>query len=882
MEWIHRVDLGREDRQMKRTKPPKLAEKILCILSFSKKIGILGDTEEEYRMIRSEKGRFKADVWYVWQIFRPLPFFIRSNIYWSATMLKNYLIIALRNIKRNKVYSVINMLGLATGMACCILITIYIQFEFSYDRYHPNADRIYRVMINMKDPIQERTQFVGSPAGLVPVLTENFPEVVTAAAIKAESSLVKYKDIFFGERRFYYADPEIFKIFYLPLVKGDPKTALEKPYSILISQEIASRYFEKEEPLGKTLHVDNRHDFMIAGVFQDILENSHFHCDFLASISSHFQNIGRERATGWNNFGYKTYILFHEMADLSEFSRKINEYCRKFIPAETLQKIVDDLWIQPLADIHFYNQALGELETNADIRNIFLFSAISFCILLIACFNYMNLATARSAFRTREVGLRKVVGAQRRQIINQFMGESLTTALFSFGISLLLVRIFLPMFSSYINRPLSFSQLSGLSEVFILIGIIVIVGIFSGVYPALVLSSFQPVNIFRGMWSKRSKGSFYFRNSLVVLQFIASIILIICSVVTYQQLRYIRNKDLGFNRNHILIISGWGLRPSFESVKHELLQNPHVLDITHANGMHWNLGYVCFCQWQGKDEDENLITHGISVGYNFIDFYDLEIVEGRNFSREFSTDNENAYILNETAVRAIGWENPLGKKFFIDGEREKGVVVGVVKDFHFASLHLAIQPLAIDLSPFEPFNYDWISLKISPQDVSDTLSFLEQKWQVYSPDYPINYFFLDGSLDRLYRTEQRLGQIFSRFTAIAVFLACLGLFGLAMFTAEQRTKEIGIRKVLGASVPSVLMLLSREFIKWVFVANLIAWPIGYYIMHRWLQSFAYKTHIGWLVIALAAALSLGIALLTVSFQSIKSATANPVDSLRYE
>jgi len=882
MEWIHRADLGREGREMKRTKPPKFAEKILSLLSSSRKIGILGDTEEEYRMILSEKGRFKAHVWYTWQIFKPLPFLIRSTVYWSLTMLKNYLIIALRNIKRNKIYSVINMLGLATGMACCILIYVYIQFEFSYDRYHPNADRIYRVMVNIKVPFKDRTQAVGAPAGLVPVLTENFPEVVTAAAIKQESSLVKYKDIFFEERRFYYADPEIFKIFSLPLVKGDSKTALEKPYSVLISQKIASRYFGKEEPIGKTLHVDNRNDFMIAGVFQDIPENSHFHCDFLASISSHFQNIGRERATGWNNFGYKTYILFHEMADLSEFSRKINEYCRKFIPAETLQNIVADLWIQPLTDIHFYNQAFGELETNADIRNIYLFSAIALCIMLIACFNYMNLATARSAFRTREVGLRKVVGAQRRQIINQFMGESLTTALFSFGISLLLVRIFIPIFSSYINRPLSFSQLSGLSDVFILIGIIVIVGILSGAYPALFLSSFQPVNIFRGMGSKRSKGSFSFRNSLVVLQFIVSIVLIICSIVTSQQLRYIRNKDLGFNRDHILIVSGWGLRPNFESIKQELLQNPHILDITHTNGLLWNVGRASFCQWQGKDEDENLITYVISVGYNFIDFYDLEIVEGRNFSKELATDNESAYILNEAAVRAIGWENAVGKKFFIDGESEKGVVVGVVKDFHIAPLHLAIRPLAIDLSPFEPFNFDWISLKISPQDVSDTLSFLEQKWQVYSPDVPINYFFLDDSLDRLYRIEQRLGQIFNYFTAIAVFLACLGLFGLAIFTAEQRTKEIGIRKVLGASVPSVLMLLSREFIKWVFVANLIAWPVGYYIMHRWLQSFAYKTHVGWLEIALAAALSLGVALLTVSYQAVKAAMANPADSLRYE
>ena len=793
----------------------------------------------------------------------------------------NYMKIALRRIKRQKSYSLINISGLTIGMTCCILILLFIHYEFSFDNYHKNSDSIYRVLTNISGKYRGKSQFNVTAGILAPTMKENFPEVIYAARIERmrRGEIIRVGNKSLKESRFFYTDPDFLKMFSFPLVEGDPEIALVAPNTILLSQESALKYFGPKSPMGKTLCLNNKQDYLVTGVFKDVLDNSHFKFDFLASFSSYVQIQGEKRVNEWGRFMNKTYFQLTKNTDVVEFEKKLNNLVLSHIPKSNNPKPVA---IQALADIHFYDKALSEFEPGSDIRTIYMFSAIAFFIILIACFNYMNLSTAQSFRRTKEVGMRKVVGASRSSLIKQFLSESFVLTVLSFTLSVFIVKLFLPALSTHLDRNLNLSLLKETPVLFGLLGIILFIAFISGSYPALYLSSFRPVNILQGKLKIGTKRSLFCRNSLVVIQFAISIALIICTLVTMYQLRFIKNKDLGFAKDQVLLIRATPLFeiPSYEAIKNEFLQNPQIFDLTCSSELLVNIGSGGPVDWEGREKDHKLIAHILSVDDNFFDFYGIKIIKGRNFSKEFTTDKDNAYILNETTVKKIGWEEPIGKKFSEDPDMKmEGPVIGVVKDFHYAPLHLEIQPLHIRMMDSA---WGWFSIKISSDNIPQTLDFLEKKWKEYVPEFPFEYSFLDERLDMLYRTEQKLGQSFNGFTLIALLIACLGLFGLASFVTEQRTKEIGIRKVLGASVPNVIFLLSKEFTKWVILANVIAWPVTYYVMNKWLQNFAYSINLQVWMFLLSGACALILALLTVGTKAMKTAVGNPVDALRYE
>ena len=795
-------------------------------------------------------------------------------------MFKNYLTIAVRNLVRHKVYSLINLSGLAIGMACCILIMLYVQYEFSYDRYHENVEQIYRVIGEGKigDEISQGAQM---PGPLAPALLNDFPEIISATRIKnVENVLISYGEKRFYEERAFFADPSIFEVFSFALIKGNPKTALQPPYSIVITEEMAKKYFGDDDPMGKIISYDNRYDFKITGVLQNIPDNSHFKFDFLASLACANDLFGNGYLEDWLNWGIYTYVLVRNDFSPAELSQQFPEFVKKYLGEGWATYFQQQLHLQPLKRIHLHSNLWGEIEPNSNINYIYLFSAIAFVILLIACINYINLSTARSATRAKEVGMRKAVGANRLQLAKQFLGESIFLSFIALLLAVALVELFLPAFSSLMDRKLVVNYYGNRLLLPGLIGIALFVGIVSGSYPAFFLSAFQPLGMLRKTL-KTGLGHSKPRRILVVLQFVISIVLIIATMIIYSQLNYVRTKKLGFNKEQVVVIPirDNTVRQRYESVKTELLQNSSITGATAASYLPGGIKWIQSFWWEGiQDDDDNTMAFDC-VDHDFIETFEIELAAGRDFSKDFITDAKEAYILNEAAVRKTGWDSPIGKKFSAITRNDEGSVIGVVKDFHFKSLHKKIEPLVLYIKP-ESFNY--LSVRIRPSNISGTLDFIKERWNEFSPNRPFEYFFFDEYFDRLYKAEEKLGKIFGSFSLLAIFIACLGLFGLASFATEQRTKEIGIRKVLGASISGIVLLLSKDFTKLVIVSNLIAWPIAYWAMSRWLQDFAYRINIGLGTFLLAGAIALVIALLTVSLQAIKAALANPVEALRYE
>jgi len=787
-------------------------------------------------------------------------------------MFQNYLKSALRNIKRQKGYSLITLAGLTIGITCFVLITLYVRYEFSYDRFHENAQNIYRVLVDTRETFMGKSQVTVTPGPLASAMQQEFPEVLKATKVESERVVMKYGGHRFAEDSIYYVDPVFLDIFDFPLLAGDPKTALSKPNCLLVSKDMAEKYFGQENPVGKTIHVDNT-DYQITGVLANIPGNTNFRFDFLASFSSLVELHGRDRVYSWNRWSYRTYILLHGKADPVSLENKLVDFLKRNYSDDATQT----LRLQSLSDIHFYTKANFELEPTADIRNVYLLSAIGFFILLIACFNYMNLSTARATTRAKEIGMRKVIGANRMQLIRQFLSESILFSFIALLISVILVKLLLPAFRVFIDRKLEAVFIHDGTLILTLTGLILFIGLVSGSYPALVLSSFKPTAMLKGTGVPTLRSSSLFRNSLVVSQFVISAALIFCTIVVFNQLHFMRNKELGFIKDHVVTVPNPGRVE--ETLKNELRQNRQVLDITSSNDLPYDISSADFGKWDGYNPEEKLIVYRNWVDANFLSFYDIPIVQGRGFAEEYNDEEGQAYILNEAAVKAIGWDDPIGKRFGFSGEDEKGVVVGVIKDFHFAPLHLNIEPLA--LAPNSE-RIEWLSIKINPQNIPETLAFIERTWRKHSPEGDFSYAFLDDRLDRMYRTEEKLIKTFSIYAFIALFVACLGLFGLASFTTAQRTKEIGIRKVLGATGWNITLLTTKKIMALVLMANTIAWPVAYFAMQNWLQNFAYRTEVGMWIFALTATLSLAIALLTVSYQTIKAATSNPVDSLRYE
>lgn len=787
-------------------------------------------------------------------------------------MLKNYLKIAFRNLLKYKIYSIINIFGLSVGLACCILIMLFIRDELNYDKFHKNADQIYRVVVEFK--YRDRPDhFAHTQAPLAPALLNEFPEVLNAVRFARRSEvLIAYNEKYFWEKTLMLADPSIFEVFTFPLIKGNSKTALSDPNSIVITQRMTQKYFSDEDPIGKILKIGDEwaKDYKVTGILKNIPSNSQLQFDFLISFANQKGNIS------WGAWNYSTYIQLPPNYPPHKLEYRLPDLVGKYMDEETRAGSI--LHLQPLTRIHLHSNLRDDLPTNRDLSHLYIFSGIALLILMLACINFVNLVTARSTIREKEVGLRKVVGANRSQLILQFLGEAVLLSFFAFLLSFILVEILLPVFNTISGKEMTFHLVHDFPFIITMIGLMFIVGILSGSYPAFVISRFQPVSIFRkGFGEKASVHPSTSRKCLVVAQFAISIMFLFSTALMHQQLRYIRNKNLGYDKEHLVVLPIYyrDVQPKCELLKSEIMQSPLIVNATKTSYLPSQLVNYQNIWWEGLPE-KNAYISWIDVDHDFIQTLGLKIKAGRDFSREYPTDQRGAYILNEAAVEMIGWESPVGKQFEIV---DRGEVIGVINNFHFQSLHQKIQPLVLYIYP-ESFRY--MLIRIRAEDTSKSLKFLKQKWEELFPGRLFEFSFFDEDFDRIYKTETRLAKTFNYITGLAILIACLGLFGLASFTTLRRTKEIGIRKVLGASISGIVILLSKDFLKWVLVANLIAWPLAYFAMNKWLQNFAYRTNIELSMFLLAAALVFVTALLTIIFQAIKAALTNPVDSLRYE
>jgi len=800
-------------------------------------------------------------------------------------MFKNYFKVALRNLVNQKTYSIITILGLATGMMCFMLIVLYVRYELSFDTFHEKTDRIFRIVQRQPGNVYLGQDYFGvTPMPLAPTLMKEYPEVLNAALIdNQDNALLIYEDKKFYESGLIVGE-HFFDIFTFPLISGNKETALNELYSIVISQRLAQKFFGDKDPIGNTIKFVESYDVTVTGVAEDPPKNSHIQFDFLIAVKTHAASVEwyRNNTDNWGNNSYYTYFELQEGYPYKELEKKFPALLTKYKEEDEHSKHEHNqkYIIQPLKKIHLYSHVNFELSQNNDIKYIYLFLSIGFLILIIACINYMNLSTARSSKRALEIGIRKVVGAQRANLVWQFLGESIFLSFLALLIAVLLFVVLLPSFNSFLERSITIDFSQNLFFLTTLLGIVLFVGIFSGSYPALFLSTFKPVKVLKGIFISGSKNSIL-RNILVVGQFCISVILIAGTLVVYQQLQFVRNKKLGYNHEHVVTmrIRDGEARRNMETMKTELLKHSNIINVSCSDRLPAAISSQSTALLEGEDgEEKQLPIYIAHVDYDFLDVYEIELLFGRNFSREFSTDTSNAVIVNQTTYEQMGWGEPVGKNFSVWSVRD-GQVIGVVKDFHFQSLHLKIEPAVLILRPARA---NYISARIRGDNISETVGFIRKTFEKYSLNHPFEYSFFDETFYRMYKAEQRLGEIFRYFSLLAIFIACLGLFGLASFMVENQRKAIGIRKVLGASTSRIVYIFSKEFSKLVLIANVIAWPVAYFAMSRWLEDFAYRISIGVWVFILSAIIAFVIALVTVGYHAVKAAVANPVDSLRYE
>ncbi len=832
---------------------------------------LIGDFEEIYTEIAEEKGVFFALIWYWGQIIRSIPSFLSNSVYWSVQMIKNYLKIALRNIRRHKGYSFINITGLAIGMACCLLITIWVLDELSYDKFHQNAATLYRVEEN-QDYSGRKFHVYSTPYPMAPALKDEIPEIKEATRyVYAGGLLLSHEEKSFFEDYIWAVDPSFLHMFTFPLIRGDENTALDSPYSLIITEDIADKYFGEEDPLGKVISVNNQYDFSITGVMNNVPHNSYFRFEII--IPYEFLRTTAQTNEEWGSNSIQTYVQLQENIPAEQANEKISGFIRTRLPENRT-----NLMLMPFTNLRLHEYSGWEQSGNA-VQYVYIFSLIAFFVLLIACINFMNLSTARSANRAKEVGLRKVIGALKRHIIRQFYGESVLFALIALLCAIIITYLLLPVLSNLTDKDLSWN-VAGIGTILVgLVAITLFTGFVAGSYPALFLSAFQPVSVLKGIL-KSGAASSRFRKVLVVLQFSLSILLIIGTIVVYKQMNYMRNARLGWDKDHLLFIPlRTDIKPFYDVLKTEFAKDPKILGVTGAYQLPgFSYGNAGGADWEGKDPNQEVLIGINAVDFDFIETLKIEMAEGRSFSKEFASDvQSNSFIVNEEVAKLMEKESVVGERFSFVGR--EGIIVGVMKNFHFQTVQNKIEPLAIHVYP-DYFNY--MLIRIPPENITVSLKSIENAWDRVIPNYPFEYMFLDEAFDQMYRNEQTIGTLLKYFAVLAIFVACLGLFGLASFTAEQRTKEIGIRKVLGASSPQITLLLCREFFVLVLLANLIAWPIAYFVMNNWLQNYAYKTSIGLLIFLATMGLALIIAIISVSYQAIRAALTNPVDSLRYE
>ncbi|MGZ5133824.1 MAG: ABC transporter permease [Flavitalea sp.] len=793
-------------------------------------------------------------------------------------MLKNYFKVAIRSLSKNKSSTIINVIGLSTGLICFILIFLFVKDELSYDRFHNEPGQVYRVVKDFVNDDKSRIPDATTPPALAPAIQKDLPEIAQTTRLFpswGRRYVLQIGDKKMNEQGLMRVDSNFFEVFTFPFVKGNKQTAFREIRSIILTESSSKKYFGEQDPIGKIIKVDidNGTNYEVTAVVKDVPSNSHFKFDFLIPLK--FGNADLSSEWGWYNF--YTYVRLRPGVDPEKFEAKLQPLFKKYQPDNT-----NIFYAQALTNIHLDSRLKWELGNNGDRSYVHIMLAIAIFVIIIAGINYINLATARSSKRAKEVGIRKVAGAHRSLLVGQFLSESVLIVFSSLLVSIVVAVILLPFFNQLMEKNLSLFSSGNFNTWWILLGVSIFIGLGAGLYPAFYLAGFQPIQVLKTNMLTAAKGAFL-RKGLVTFQFVISMVMITSIIVISNQLGYIRNKKLGFDKENILLIHNVGRLQNKESLKDELLKLPSVKSIGAADGLlggqNWTNGV------RAKDKEEESLLNFLNIDYNFLSTMNVQLKQGRNFSKEFGRDSV-AIILSETAVKEIGLKEPVIGSQIVWGEQDTTIyyadVIGVVKDFHFSNFHEPIKPFGFVLDLERNSQVNTLFVKTLPGNAEQTINSIEKVWKQLVPAQPIEYSFQDDQISAMHRQESKFQDMFTYLTIVAIVIACLGLFGLASFTAEQRTKEIGIRKVLGASIKGLVSLLSKEFLKLVAIAILIATPIAWYFMNHWLEDFVYRISLSWWIFAVAGSVALLIALLTVSFQAIKAAIANPVKSLRTE
>jgi putative ABC transport system permease protein len=798
-------------------------------------------------------------------------------------MFINYLKIAFRNLIKHRGYSIINILGLSIGMGCFLLITLWILDEISYDQFHKNSSDLF-IVVNKS---YSQNGIAHRSAVVYPVAQElkrDYPEILDVSRVYYSKELLfVHNDKRFIENRILIVDPEFLSMFSFPLIYGDANLVLDDPKSVVITKKIAQKYFGNADPVGQTFRVHNQYDLIVTGILDEPPHNSHLDFSILVPLTS--EVIKHEFETDrwrYSDVVFGTYVLLQKNQIYNDVSKKIAPILQKHI-----EDCKDELYLYPITKLHT-NPDIAPFESRSiDMMYINIFIVIAFLVLLIACINFMNLSTARSTIRAQEIGMRKVVGASRIHLVMQFLGESILIALIAVIIATILVYILLPTFNTFSGKELSLNLWDDRSIFYILISMTLFTGIVAGSYPALFLSAFQPITVFKGKLMVDFRSSIL-RKIFVVVQFSLSICFIIGAVVFYDQLNYMKNREVGYDKENLIsipIIMPWlqSLRShKYDTFQAELMNYPNIIGVTQSFSSPADIATAAGeADWEGKYPNQSVSIHWLTVHYDYCKTLGIEIIEGRPFSRDFATDVFNdrkvSFIVNEETVKLMGVKSAIGLKLTLF--RKTGPIIGVMRNFHYHHMKTKIEPLALFIMPY--FN-QYILIKLQPENIKESLEFIKKTWEKFSPDYPFEHSFVSEDYNSLYRHEEKMGKILTIFTVFAIFIACLGLWGLTSFIIERRTKEIGIRKVLGASVLKIIILLSKEFLNLVIIANIIAWPLVYYFINVWLQNFAYRVNIGFQTLLVAGSIVIIVAFLAISYQTLRAAIANPVESLRYE
>lgn len=866
-------------KSYKTNNPPKIAEWLLNKIADSKNNpAIKGDFEEEFSQIKENSNIYKARIWYWKTLLTAIPSFLRDRVYRSNLMLINYIKIAMRNIIKQKGYTFINLAGLAVGMASCLLILLWIQDELSYDQFHKNKNNLYR--LNYEEVISGTyAKYTKTPFAAAPVFSKQIPEIDKNTIFYRKNGVIKNLGKSFEERNIVYVDTDFFDMFTFEFVVGE-KSVLSEPGAVVLTKETSVKLFGTENPIGKTLILDDKYDLTVSGIIENVPTNSHMVFDYLIS-SSTLQNADRSILDQWAWFAGWTYVTLIDGADTKLVEEKMLQIVAENYTEYGLNDGTMGFILQKVTDIHLYSEGVADIKVNGDIQTIYLFSVIVIFILLIACINFINLSTARSSKRSLEIGLRKVFGAYKKSIVAQFLSESIIISFLGLLIALILAQLLLPSFNDFVGKDLKLALFNNklfALEAFLLI---LIVGIFAGSIPAISFSAFKPIECLSNKLGIASNSN-NLRNLLVIFQFSISTVLILSTFTVVDQINFMKNSSLGFNNDQVMVLdlnSTENIK-SINSIKNEILNYPDVGQVEISSGIP---GKIHTTYTMMKIDDGKEYSHNIDVifaGINFVDTYKFELLFGSDFNESNVADTSRwSFILNETAAKKFNMdENSIGEEIGFS-QKNMGNVVGIIRDFNYSSLKNEIEPLILG---YNTSNARYMSIKLNSQNISNSIENIETTWNKFNNERKFSYFFADAHFDSLYKSEDRLNKISTIFSGIAIFIACLGLYGLASFIAEQKTKEIGVRKVLGSSVANIIILMSKNFLVLVLLSNIISWPIAYYLMDMFLSGYAYRIDIGYEIFIITGIITLIIAFLSVGYQTLKSSFEDPIKSLKYE